>query len=109
LLWRKASRSSVAAPLTKGRRCPGSRLATFLNLARRDPHDMDGVADHVGGALLAFRASGHLFDSCRAALAGGAFSMVEVRAIGSIFVSAMDATQLPNVLIMIRAGAGRAL
>jgi hypothetical protein len=25
----------------------------------RDPHDLHGVADHVGGALLAFRASGH--------------------------------------------------
>ena len=22
-----------------------------------DPHDLDGVADHVGGALLAFRSS----------------------------------------------------
>jgi hypothetical protein len=26
---------------------------------RRDPHDVDRVADHVGGALLAFGASGH--------------------------------------------------
>jgi hypothetical protein len=33
----------------------------LFNLAGRHPHDMDGVADHVGGALLAFRASGHLF------------------------------------------------
>jgi hypothetical protein len=34
----------------------------FLNLARRDPHDFGCVADHVGWALLAFEASGHLFD-----------------------------------------------
>jgi len=33
-----------------------------LNLPRRDPHDIDRVADHVGGALLAFRASGHGFN-----------------------------------------------
>ena len=25
----------------------------------RNPHDVDGVANHVGGAFLAFRASGH--------------------------------------------------
>jgi hypothetical protein len=31
----------------------------FLDLARRDPHDMDGVANHVGRTLLAFRACGH--------------------------------------------------
>ena len=31
----------------------------FLSLPRRDPHNVDGVADHVGGALLAFGASGH--------------------------------------------------
>ncbi len=29
--------------------------ARLFNFARRDPHDLDGVADHVGGALLAFR------------------------------------------------------
>jgi hypothetical protein len=28
--------------------------APFLNLTRRDPHDMDSVADHIGRALLAF-------------------------------------------------------
>jgi hypothetical protein len=29
-------------------------------LASRYPHDLDGVADHVGAALLALRASGHM-------------------------------------------------
>ena len=28
-------------------------------LARRNAHDADGVADHVGGALLAFRSGRH--------------------------------------------------
>jgi hypothetical protein len=31
----------------------------FFNLPRRDPHDVDGVADHVRGSALAFGASGH--------------------------------------------------
>jgi hypothetical protein len=35
------------------------RLGRFLNFPRRDPHDVDRVADHVGGAFLAFGASGH--------------------------------------------------
>jgi hypothetical protein len=30
-----------------------------LNLACRDPHDMDRVADYIGGAFFALRASGH--------------------------------------------------
>jgi len=29
-----------------------------FNLASGDPHDMDCVADYIGGALFAFRASG---------------------------------------------------
>jgi hypothetical protein len=33
--------------------------ARFLNLACQHAHDMDGVADHVGGAALAFRTAGH--------------------------------------------------
>jgi hypothetical protein len=33
-------------------------IVCFLNLPRRNPHDVDGVADNVGGALLAFGASG---------------------------------------------------
>ena len=34
------------------------RRFVFLNLTRRDLADHDGGADHVGGALFAFRASG---------------------------------------------------
>src|SRR4051794_27642970 len=64
----------------------------------------DGITDSVDWTLLAFRASCHLFNSRRATLAGGAFSLVKVRAIGPIFVSAMDATQLPNVLIVVSTG-----
>ena len=30
-----------------------------LNLARRDPHDVDGVADDISGALLALGSLGH--------------------------------------------------
>ena len=33
--------------------------AAFFLYGPRDPHYMDGVADHVGGALLAFGATGH--------------------------------------------------
>src|SRR5665647_435414 len=37
---------------------PGVFLARVhlgvFNLPRRDPHDMDSIADHVGGALFAF-------------------------------------------------------
>src|SRR4051812_1775292 len=36
------------------------RRQLLLNLPRRYPHDVDGVADDIGGALLAFRTSGHL-------------------------------------------------
>jgi hypothetical protein len=38
----------------------GLGLGLFLALAGRDLHDVDGVADHVGGALLAFTALGIL-------------------------------------------------
>jgi hypothetical protein len=31
----------------------------LLSLTCRNPHNVDRVADHVGGALFAFRASGH--------------------------------------------------
>lgn len=31
----------------------------FGFLAHGNPHDLDGVADHVGGALLAIGSSGH--------------------------------------------------
>jgi hypothetical protein len=48
--------------LRSDRRSPpfGGRHFVF-NLPDRDPHDMDGFADHVGGAALAFGASGHHF------------------------------------------------
>jgi hypothetical protein len=36
----------------------GRRLRIF-NFTRGNPHDMDGVADHVGGAALAFGTSEH--------------------------------------------------
>ena len=36
----------------------GSRLRIF-NFTRRNPHNMDGVADHVGRAALAFGTSGN--------------------------------------------------
>jgi hypothetical protein len=32
---------------------------SVINLPRRDPHAVDGVADHVGGSLLAFWSSRH--------------------------------------------------
>ena len=35
-------------------------LPFLLNLAGRDPHDLDGVADHVGGTLLALGSAGHV-------------------------------------------------
>ena len=38
---------------------PWSLARVVLNLPRRDSHDMDRVADHIGGALLAFGASRH--------------------------------------------------
>jgi hypothetical protein len=31
----------------------------FFDLVSDDPHDMDSVADHVGGASFAFRSDGH--------------------------------------------------
>jgi hypothetical protein len=36
-----------------------------IGSARQNFHDMNGIADHVGGAVLAFRACGHI-DSVRA-------------------------------------------
>ena len=40
--------------------CPFLNLAeVFFSLACCDPHDADSIADHIGGALLAFGASGH--------------------------------------------------
>jgi hypothetical protein len=34
--------------------------AAIFNLPRSNPHDMDGIADHVSRTLLAFGASRHL-------------------------------------------------
>jgi hypothetical protein len=31
----------------------------FGFLARQDAHNLHGIADHIGGALLAFRSGGH--------------------------------------------------
>ena len=64
---REAYRPTVCKPsenqhLTAASAKRGSRLGLwlsgFLNLARGDPHDMDRVADYMGGALLAFWSSG---------------------------------------------------
>lgn len=38
---------------------PGSLRAVFLFLASGNAHDAHGIADHVGGALFAFRTAGH--------------------------------------------------
>src|SRR5690242_7952596 len=55
-------RSLLPAALTerlRGRVFPVIRAIVLRLLAGRDAHDFDGVADHVGGALLAFGASRH--------------------------------------------------
>jgi hypothetical protein len=44
----------------KGRTRPSTaadfaKSGSFVFLASRDPHDLDGVADHDGGATLALR------------------------------------------------------
>src|SRR5215471_20881840 len=76
--WRPAGLSRVARdplafslthflcprlPAHPAKRYSGSILAVIgdrvLDLAGRDPHDVDRVADHVAGAALAFGASGH--------------------------------------------------
>jgi hypothetical protein len=44
--------------LDPGPHCSPSTPLSGLFLGR-DPHDMDGIADYVGGAFLAFGASGH--------------------------------------------------
>src|SRR6059058_2905528 len=50
-------------PAHTAKRHGGGVLAVIgdlvLDLAGRDPHDVDGVADHVAGAALAFGASWH--------------------------------------------------
>src|SRR6266498_506647 len=57
------SRLSALAP-----ECHGSRVLALVlggrqvigDLVGRDPHEVDGVADHVGGTALAFGTSGHI-------------------------------------------------
>ena len=34
----------------------------FFDFSRCNPHDMDGIGDHIGGALLASGASGHVLE-----------------------------------------------
>jgi hypothetical protein len=45
-------RLGLAAPAAEFRRRRFDRINIVGFLAGRDPHDADGVADHVGGALL---------------------------------------------------------
>ena len=61
LVGRQGRRPNLAAPVPQ---FGGGALSTvsfqFLDfLAGRDPHDLDGVADHIGGALFASEAAGH--------------------------------------------------
>jgi hypothetical protein len=57
--WRQLLRSRCSAFEAAPTSVFGSRIV--LNLTRGDPHDVDRIADHVGGALLAFGASGNIF------------------------------------------------
>jgi hypothetical protein len=52
---RKPHHLNVAAGLT---------LEPAARLDPRNPHDVDGVADHVAGAALAFGALGHILYPC---------------------------------------------
>jgi hypothetical protein len=49
--WLSAESSEFTSDACAKRQAAG-------DLARRNPHDTDGVADHVGGALLVFGAFG---------------------------------------------------
>ena len=52
--------STLLAPKAALSACLLSLIAAgFLYLPRRDPHDVDGVADDIGGALLALGSFGH--------------------------------------------------
>jgi hypothetical protein len=55
----------------------------FPQSPRRDPRDMDGIADHVGGALLAFGASGHPANLLSAAISGTLHRRARHRAVGA--------------------------
>jgi hypothetical protein len=58
----------LSAPTPK--RYGGGVLAVIgdrvLDLAGRDPHDVNSVADHVAGSALAFGASEHILHPCTA-------------------------------------------
>src|SRR5712671_4282448 len=56
---RLASRPRLAASRAQLGGGGLSAVQLFLFLPGRDPHDLDRHADHVGGALLAFRAARH--------------------------------------------------
>jgi hypothetical protein len=59
-LWRHLCRSRFTAPAPEFGSRRFCRIGQFFEfLAGRDPHDLDGVADHVGGALLASGAARH--------------------------------------------------
>src|ERR1700683_3317341 len=75
-----ASAALTAAKLTCGNCCRVLRFLGWwavLNLPRRDPHDMDGVAYYIGGALLAFGATGHRSNSRLAATTFGAKALMK--------------------------------
>ncbi len=51
---------ALEAGLLAGNGDGGDHVAAILGLfAREDAHNFNGVPDHVGGALLAFRSGGH--------------------------------------------------
>jgi hypothetical protein len=59
-LWRELFRSFLSAnPPEFCRPLPCGVWGPLLNLPCRNPHDADRIADHVGGALFSFGASGH--------------------------------------------------
>jgi hypothetical protein len=60
LFWRHPRRPSLPTPRAQLGGGALDRIDVFGFLAGCNPHDLDGVADHVGGALLAARASRHL-------------------------------------------------
>ena len=55
-LWRNAP---ALFPERLGSRVFAVAKDSFFDLASGDLHDMDGVADHVGGAILALRSGRH--------------------------------------------------
>src|SRR3954447_25668161 len=62
---RERFRAGAAAPLSQALRSlvlPVVGREVLLLLPGGDAHDLDGVADYVGGALLAFRSLGHLLN-----------------------------------------------